>query len=255
MGHVDGGDLPPDTYVADWDAVGTQAFTAAALTPAEGHTIFAYVAIAVYDSVMAIEGGYEPFAVDTRRTGGRIGRGGRRRRRARHPACTTSRRSRRDRRSGVHRVAADHRRRPGRGRRRGDGRGGGGPAHRAARRRRLPRPTVTYTPPNPPIPGVWIPTGPAADRAVPRPDGAVQPALRRPVPAGRSPRPAQQEVGAGLQRGQGDRLAARARRGPPSRRWRRGSGAKRRCSRHAARSASSSATTSSTSWRPRGSWR
>jgi hypothetical protein len=55
---------PPDTYVTSWDAVGTQAFTAAALTPAEGHTIFAYVAIAVYDSVVAIEGGYEPFAVD-----------------------------------------------------------------------------------------------------------------------------------------------------------------------------------------------
>ncbi len=55
---------PPDTYVTSWDAVGTQAFTAAALTPAEGHTLFAYVAIAVYDSVMAIEGGYEPFAVD-----------------------------------------------------------------------------------------------------------------------------------------------------------------------------------------------
>jgi len=54
----------PDTYVAYWDSVGSQAFTAAALSPAEGHTIFAYVAIAVYDSVMAIEGGYEPFAVD-----------------------------------------------------------------------------------------------------------------------------------------------------------------------------------------------
>lgn len=54
----------PDTYVTSWDAVGTQAFTAAALTPPEGHTIFAYVAIAVYDSVMAIEGGYEPFAID-----------------------------------------------------------------------------------------------------------------------------------------------------------------------------------------------
>ena len=54
----------PDTYVAYWDSVGSQAFTAAALTPAEGHIIFAYVAIAVYDSVMAIEGGYEPFAVD-----------------------------------------------------------------------------------------------------------------------------------------------------------------------------------------------
>ena len=48
----------PDTYVTDWDAVGVQAFTAAALTPAEGHVIFAYVAIAVYDSVMAVEGGY-----------------------------------------------------------------------------------------------------------------------------------------------------------------------------------------------------
>jgi hypothetical protein len=53
----------PDTYVADWDAVGSRAFTAAALSPAEGHVIFAYVAIAVYDSVVAIKGGYEPFAV------------------------------------------------------------------------------------------------------------------------------------------------------------------------------------------------
>ena len=41
-----------------------QAFSAAGLSPAEGHTIFAYVAIAVYDAVMAVEGGYEPFAVD-----------------------------------------------------------------------------------------------------------------------------------------------------------------------------------------------
>ena len=55
---------PPDTYVASWDVTGTQAFTAAGLSPAEGHVIFAYVAIAVYDAVMAIEGGYEPFAVD-----------------------------------------------------------------------------------------------------------------------------------------------------------------------------------------------
>lgn len=55
---------PPDTYVTSWDATGQQAFAASGLTPAEGHVIFAYVAIAVYDSVMAIEGGYEPFAVD-----------------------------------------------------------------------------------------------------------------------------------------------------------------------------------------------
>jgi PAP2 superfamily len=57
-------DGPPDTYVAAWDAVGVQAFSAAGLSPAEGHPIFAYVAIAVYDAVMAAEGGYEPFAVD-----------------------------------------------------------------------------------------------------------------------------------------------------------------------------------------------
>ena len=43
------------------------AFTAAALSPAEGHAIFAYVAIAVYDSVMAIAAGYEPFVVDVAR--------------------------------------------------------------------------------------------------------------------------------------------------------------------------------------------
>ena len=55
---------PPDTYVTAWDAVGQQAFTASGLTAAEGHVIFAYVAIAVYDAVTAIEGGYEPFAND-----------------------------------------------------------------------------------------------------------------------------------------------------------------------------------------------
>ena len=55
---------PPDTSVTDWDAVGTRAFTAAALSPAEGHTIFAYVSIAVYDSVMSIKRDHAPFAVD-----------------------------------------------------------------------------------------------------------------------------------------------------------------------------------------------
>jgi hypothetical protein len=54
----------PDTYVNYWDGVGSQAFTAAVLTPPEGVVIFANVGIAVYDSVMAIRGGYQPFAVD-----------------------------------------------------------------------------------------------------------------------------------------------------------------------------------------------
>jgi hypothetical protein len=55
---------PPDTYVNAWDQIGSQAFTAAALTPAEGIPIFAYVGIAVYDSVQAIDGRFEPFAID-----------------------------------------------------------------------------------------------------------------------------------------------------------------------------------------------
>ena len=54
----------PDTYVTYWDAVGSQAFTAAALPAPDGFLIFANVGIAVYDSLMAIEGGYQPFAVD-----------------------------------------------------------------------------------------------------------------------------------------------------------------------------------------------
>jgi hypothetical protein len=56
---------PPDSSVAFWDTVGSQAFSAAALTPPEGHAIFAYAAIAVYDTVMAVEGGYRPFAIDS----------------------------------------------------------------------------------------------------------------------------------------------------------------------------------------------
>jgi len=54
----------PDTYVNFWDAVGSQAFTAAATPPTDGGVIYAYVGIAIYDSVVAIEGGYQPFAVE-----------------------------------------------------------------------------------------------------------------------------------------------------------------------------------------------
>jgi hypothetical protein len=55
---------PPDTYVTSWDAVAAQAYTAGALSTPESLTILGYMEIAVYDSVVAIEGGYEPFAVD-----------------------------------------------------------------------------------------------------------------------------------------------------------------------------------------------
>jgi hypothetical protein len=149
---------PPDTYVTDWDAVGTQAFTASGLTPAEGHTLFAYVAIAVYDSVMAIEGGYEPFAVDIDAPDGAA---------AEAAVAAAARRIL------VHYL-------PGQsaivedaytaslatiedGQAEDDGVATGEQvaaeliAMRADDGFRAP---VTYTPPSPPIPGVWIPTGP-----------------------------------------------------------------------------------------------
>ena len=53
----------PDTFVTYWDDIASQAVTAAALPPPDGHTVFAYEAVAVYDSVMAVSGKYEPFAI------------------------------------------------------------------------------------------------------------------------------------------------------------------------------------------------
>src|SRR6266540_1809979 len=55
---------PPDTYVAQWDAIGAQALASSMLPPSDRVIIFAYVSIAVYDAVVAAKGGYEPFAVD-----------------------------------------------------------------------------------------------------------------------------------------------------------------------------------------------
>jgi hypothetical protein len=161
----------PDTYVAAWDAVGSQAFTAAALTPAEGHTIFAYVAIAVYDSVMAIDGTYRPFAVKVHAPAG-----------ASAQAAVAA---------AAHDVLVHYL--PAQaativdpayvaslatipdGQSKTDGVGVGQEA--AAKLIALRAndgfrdPSYTYTPPNPPVPGKWIPT-----------------------------------VGARLQRGQGDRF-------------------------------------------------
>ena len=150
---------PPDTYVTSWDAIGTQAFSAAGLTPVEGHTIFAYVAVAVYDSVMAIEGGYQPFAVDVEAPRG-----------ASAEAAVAA---------AAHRTLAHYlpAQAPGiidpayaaslatipDGRAKTDGVAVGERvaglyiAERAGDGFRAP---VTYTPPSPPIPGVWIPTAP-----------------------------------------------------------------------------------------------
>lgn len=151
---------PPDNYVTDWDAIGTQAFSAAGLTPAEGHVIFAYVAIAVYDSVMAVEGGYRPFAVDVDAPAG-----------ASAQAALAA---------AAHRVLAHYLPAQGPtildpafaaslatipdGQAKTDGVATGEKvsdqliALRAGDGFRAP---VTYTAPNPPIPGVWLPTAPS----------------------------------------------------------------------------------------------
>jgi hypothetical protein len=54
----------PDTYVAYWDAAGVQAWSAVPRPPTDGLPLFAYEGIAVYDAVVAIDGGYEPFLAD-----------------------------------------------------------------------------------------------------------------------------------------------------------------------------------------------
>jgi hypothetical protein len=150
---------PPDTSVTDWDAVGTRAFTAAALSPAEGHTIFAYVGIAVYDSVMSIKRDHAAFAVEAKAPRG-----------ASAPAAVAA---------AAHRILVHYL--PAQAATIIDPAyvsslaaiPDGAPktqavqvgeyvadaliAQRADDGFRAP---MTYTPPDPPIPGVWLPTAP-----------------------------------------------------------------------------------------------
>jgi hypothetical protein len=147
----------PDTYVTAWDKIGSDAFSAAALSPAEGHVIFAYMSIAVYDAAMAIDKGYEPFAVGLRAPAG-----------ASAEAAVVA---------AAHRVLAHYL--PNQkasildpayatslatiadGEAKTDGVAVGEAASAALialRQNDGFRATVPYTAPNPPVPGVWIPT-------------------------------------------------------------------------------------------------
>lgn len=55
----------PDTQIAQWDAVASEASTMVpGFTPLELIQLCAYLGIAIYDSVMAIDGSYEPFMVE-----------------------------------------------------------------------------------------------------------------------------------------------------------------------------------------------
>jgi PAP2 superfamily len=149
----------PDTYVNYWDDVGSRAFTAAALTPPEGFVIFAYESIAVYDSVMAIEGGYRPFAIDAEAPEG-----------ASAEAAVVA---------AAHAILVHYL--PNQrltildpaydqslgtiddGQAKDDGVTTGEAVARLLIEQRADdgfRDPVTYAPPDPPIPGVWIPTAP-----------------------------------------------------------------------------------------------
>jgi hypothetical protein len=150
---------PPDELVSSWDAIGDQALTASGLTFAEGHVIFAYEAVAVYDAVTAVEGGYRPFAVDVHAP-----------RAASAPAAAAA---------AAHAVLVHYL--PGQaatildpayaaslaaipdGQGKTDGVAVGervAARWLAARADDGFRATIVYTPPDPPIPGVWIPTPP-----------------------------------------------------------------------------------------------
>lgn len=52
-----------DSHIAHWDSVAMKAASAPGNTPAEQFPVFAYLAIATYDSVVAIEGGSQPFLI------------------------------------------------------------------------------------------------------------------------------------------------------------------------------------------------
>ena len=152
-----------------------------------GSAIAAYVAIAVYDSVIAVKGGYEPFAVDVDAPWD-----------ASAEAAVAA---------AAHRVLAHHLEAQaatildpayeaslatipnGFAKRLGVAVGEhvAGPPHRPTRRRRLPgagdlHPTGAADPrrvdPN---------RADTTDRCVPRADGAVQPPRAQPVPTGRTP--------------------------------------------------------------------
>ena len=229
---------------------------AAGLTPVEGHTIFAYVAIAVYDSVMAVSRttSRSPSIVDA--PAGASAEAAVAAAAHARPRPLPPRPGSLDPRSGIHGIAGHAPDGSGEDRR-----------HRHRRAGRCARsspcvpttgsgPPVTYTPAEPAGPGRLAPDRRhPADRHLPRADAARS----RSTPPTSSVPTARRRCVARSGHATTTRsrrsARARARPGPPSRRSPPGSGPRPRCSRHAARSAASSSTTSSTSSRQHGSWR
>jgi hypothetical protein len=59
-------DVPGAGAVLEWNAIAQNAVVASGRSPAEGFVYFAYAQAAVYDAVVSIEGGYEPYSVSIR---------------------------------------------------------------------------------------------------------------------------------------------------------------------------------------------
>ncbi len=55
---------PPNTTVVTWDAVAQQAISAVPLSAPDGHVLFAYVGIAMYDAAMAVNPTHKSFTTD-----------------------------------------------------------------------------------------------------------------------------------------------------------------------------------------------
>ncbi len=237
--HVDG---PPDTYVAAWDAIGTQAFTRRGADAGRGpHDLRLRGDRGVRLGDGDRRADYEPFAVDVDAPRRRLGRGRGRRGRPPHPRPLPAGPGGHDPRPGLRHVAGQRsrtaRRRP-----------TASPSARRSRRalialragRRLPGPGDLHAA-EPADPRRLDPDRPhAADRALPRPD-ATRSASTRPTSSVPTDH---RRCAAGSGRATTTRsrrsARARARRGPPTRPWPPGSGLRRRSSRHAARSAGSS---------------
>ena len=219
---------PPDTYVAAWDAVGTQAFTAAALSPGRRPHDLRLRGDCGLRLGDRGQGRVRALRGRRRRTGRYFSRGGGGRGGPHAFSFTTYRLRRR--RSSIRRT--QHR----------------WPRSPTARRRPTASPSVTgianlliavragdgfrapvtYTVAEPADPGRLDPDGPdAADRHLPRADAAVQPRICRPVQA-RRPSGARQQDGGRATTTRSRRSArARARRGRPSRPWQPASGRRR----------------------------
>ena len=68
--------LPPGNTVAQWNQIAEDTIVGSGAFLPESFLYMAYASGAVYDAVVAIEGGYEPYGPGDRGTGGRFGRCG-----------------------------------------------------------------------------------------------------------------------------------------------------------------------------------